>query len=175
MNRQEQVMTNADKMKRKIQYGIQIVTFRLGTENYGIPVAKVREIIRPMNTFPVPGLSEPVSGVINLRGEIIPVVKMHPVLGLEETPESSDEERKRRVIILDAESGGFGFVVDEVWEVIKVSSEDVQPPPEMGSGGIEADAVIGIVEMSGKMIICIEPQKLVGGILNTGKLAIECT
>ena len=175
MNRQEQVMSNAEQLKQKIQYGIQIVTFRLGPENYGVPVAKIREIIRPMNTFPVPGLSEPVAGVINLRGEIIPVVRMHPVLGIEESPDSEDEERKRRVIILDVESGGFGFIVDEVWEVVKVSSEDVQPPPEMGGGGLNVEAVIGIVEISGKMVICIEPQKLVGGILNTGNLAIECT
>lgn len=175
MNRQEQVMSNAEKLKKKIQYGIQIVTFRLGTENYGVPVAKIREIIMPMSTFPVPGLAKPVTGVINLRGEIIPVVRMHPVLGIEESSDSGDEDRKRRVIILDMESGGFGFIVDEVWEVVKVSSEDVQAPPEIGESGIDADAVIGIVEISGKMVICIEPQKLVGGILNTGNLAIECT
>ena len=146
----------------------------MGTENYGVPVSKIREIIRPMKTFPVPGLSDPVDGVINLRGEIIPVVRMHPVLGVD-TSACLEDERKERVIILDTESGGFGFLVDEVWEVVKVSAADVKPPPAMGEDGLDEDAVIGIVEVSGKMVICVEPRHLIKDLLHSGSLAIECT
>ena len=167
-------MSNSEKMKQRIQSGIQLVTFRLGTENYGVPVSKIREIIRPMKTFPVPGLSDPVDGVINLRGEIIPVVRMHPVLGVDGSA-CLEDERKQRVIILDAESGGFGFLVDEVWEVVKLSAADVKPPPPLGEGGLDEDAVIGIVEVSGKMVICIEPRHLIKDLLHSGSLAIECT
>jgi len=167
-------MSNSERMRQKIQSGIQMVTFRLGTENYGIPVSKIREIIRPMKTFPVPGLSDPVDGVINLRGEIIPIIRMHPVLGVDESV-CLDDERKQRVIILDVESGGFGFLVDEVWEVVKLSAADIKPSPAMRDERLDEDAVIGIVEVSGKMVICIEPRHLIKDLLHSGSLAIECT
>ncbi|HER43995.1 MAG TPA: purine-binding chemotaxis protein CheW, partial [Candidatus Eisenbacteria bacterium] len=143
-------MSNSERTRQNIQSGIQLVTFRLGTENYGVPVSKIREIIRPMKTFPVPGLSDPVDGVINLRGEIIPVVRLHPVLGVGGSA-CLDDERKQRVIILDAESGGFGFLVDEVWEVVKVSASEVKPPPAMADEALDEEAIIGIIEVSGKM------------------------
>lgn len=151
-----------------------MVTFRLGAENYGVPVSKIREIIRPMNTFPVPGLSDPVEGVINLRGEIIPVVRLYHLLGVDASA-CLEDERKQRVIILDSESGGFGFVVDEVWEVVKLSAADVKPPPALADDKLDKDAVIGIVEVSGKMIICVEPGHLIKDLLHSGSLAIECT
>jgi purine-binding chemotaxis protein CheW len=167
-------MSNSETVSQRIQSGIQMVTFRLGTENYGIPVSKIREIIRPMKTFPVPGLSDPVDGVINLRGEIIPVIRMHPVLGVDASA-CLEDERKQRVIILDTENGGFGFLVDEVWEVVKLSAADVKPPPTMGDDRLDEDAVIGIIEVSGKMVICIEPRHLIKDLLHSGSLAIECT
>jgi purine-binding chemotaxis protein CheW len=167
-------MSNSERMRQGIQSGIQMVTFRLGSENYGVPVSKIREIIRPMKTFPVPGLADPVDGVINLRGEIIPVIRLHPVLGVHVSA-CLEDERKQRVIILDAESGGFGFLVDEVWEVVKLTAADVKPPPAMGGDALDEDAVVGIVEVSGKMVICIEPSHLIKDLLNSGSLAIECT
>jgi purine-binding chemotaxis protein CheW len=167
-------MSDAEKAKQRIQAGIQLVTFRLGTENYGVPVSKIREIIMPMKSYPVPGLAKPAEGVINLRGEIIPIVRMQPVLNIDGSG-CLEDERKQRVIILDAESGGFGFIVDEVWEVIKISSADVKPAPDMGESGLDRDAVIGIVDIAGKMIICIEPGRLIKDLSNTGSLAIECT
>ena len=167
-------MSNSERMRQRIQPGIQLVTFRLGTENYGVPVSKIREIIKPMKIFPVPGLSEPVDGVINLRGEIIPVIRMHTVLGMDGSA-CLEDERKMKMIILDTESGGFGFLVDEVWEVVKLSPADIKPPPAMGDDRLDEDAVIGIVEISGKMVICIEPRHLIKDLLHSGSLAIGCT
>jgi purine-binding chemotaxis protein CheW len=139
--------------------GIQLVTFRLGSENYAVPVWRVKEIIRPIDTFPVPGMTGPVDGVINLRGEIIPVVNIHNVLDVAGDDETADD-RKRRIIILDAAGGGFGFGVDEVMEVARVSSEDVRPAPETGGGLRGGESVLGIVNISGRMVICIDPSKL---------------
>ena len=134
----------------------------------------MREIIGYMEITAVPQTPHEVKGVINLRGEIIPVIRMHPVLGVDESV-CLDDERKQRVIILDAENGGFGFLVDEVWEVVKLSAADVKPPPAMGDDRLDEDAVIGIVEVSGKMVICIEPRHLIKDLLHSGSLAIECT
>ncbi|HUV36036.1 MAG TPA: chemotaxis protein CheW [Patescibacteria group bacterium] len=152
--------------------GIQLVTFRLGSENYAVPVWRVKEIIRPIDTFPIPGMSGPVEGVINLRGEIIPVIRIHEVLGVRSTDDAA-EGRKRRIIILDAVGGGFGFGVDEVMEVARISSEDVRPAPETGCDKRCGVAVLGIVRISGRIVVCIDPSKLVQSIVNVQDLAVE--
>jgi chemotaxis signal transduction protein len=152
--------TETKKVNRTVASGIQLVRFRLGAEWYAVPVWKVREIIMPLETYPVPGLRGPVDGVINLRGEIIPVMRVDMLLGVER---AADDEgaRKSRIVILDQAGGGFGFVVDEVMEVVRVSAEAVQSPPDLGDRGIRKEAILGIVQLSGELVICIDPGKLV--------------
>ncbi len=153
---------NVNKTVKNSEAGIQLVTFRLGEEHYGIPVSKVKEIIRPIDSFPIPGMSGPVEGVINLRGEIIPVLKIHSVLGVRSSEESG-AQRKRRTIILDTEEGGFGFVVDEVMDVVRVAREGMKPAPDVGIDAGGAGSITGIVEIGGRMIICLEPERIVAG------------
>jgi purine-binding chemotaxis protein CheW len=150
--------------------GIQLVTFRLGAENYAVPVWRVKEIIRPIDMFPVPGMAGPVEGVINLRGEIIPVIRIHDILDVERTEEASGG-RKKRIIILDAAGGGFGFMVDEVMEVTKISSEQVRPAPATGRDRLGGESVLGIVNLSGRMVVCIDPSKLTPDAVSVRDLA----
>ncbi|MCK4235944.1 MAG: purine-binding chemotaxis protein CheW [Candidatus Krumholzibacteria bacterium] len=163
----------AEKRRNRADSGIQLVTFRLGAESYGVPVWMVKEIIRPIDTFKVPGMTHNVEGVINLRGVIIPILRIHFVLGVK-SGDGGEETRKTRIIILDAERDGFGFIVDEVMEVVRVSSEDVQPSPDVGKNGSFEEAVIGIVQISGQMVICIDPRKLVAGCLDAKEFASSC-
>ncbi len=153
--------------------GIQLVTFRLGSESYGIPVWKVKEIIRPMKAFPIPGMAKPVEGVINLRGEIIPVLLIHSVLGVKCSSEAG-AGRKKRIIILDTGDGGFGFVVDEVMDVVRVSGEDIKSSPEVNADHSGRDALLGIVQVGSRMVICIDPERLVSECLNIRELVAEC-
>ena len=147
----------------------QLVTFRLGREHYGIPVGKVKEIIRPMEACPIPGMAGPVEGVINLRGEIIPVLRIHLVLGSRETEE--DNSRKQRVIILESGEGRFGIVVDEVRDVVKIEDEEIKPSPGVSSDHKCEEAVLGIAQVGDRMIICLDPNKLVLGSLDFENLA----
>jgi chemotaxis signal transduction protein len=151
--------------------GVQFITFRLGAEYYGIPVLKVREILRPLDLFPVPGMGKDVEGVINLRGEIIPVVKIMALLGLE-VASNADAPRKGRMIIIDASRGSFGFFVDEVLEVTRVQKEEIQAPPDLGLRGAGADIITGIVQVSGRMVVCIDSEKLITDDLMAKELAI---
>lgn len=152
--------------------GIQLVTFRLGTECYGIPVWKVKEIIRPMKAYPIPGMARPVEGVINLRGEIIPVLMIHSVLGVSAGSEGPGS-RKKRIIILDTQEGGFGFVVDEVMDVTRIESSDIKKSPEVNNDHSSDEAMLGIVQISGRMVICIDPVALVSECLNVKELLSE--
>ena len=147
----------------------QLVTFRLGREHYGIPVEKVKEIIRPMEACPIPGMAAPVEGVINLRGEIIPVLRIHLVLGSRETIE--DSVRRQRVIILESGEGRFGIVVDEVRDVVKIEDEEIKDSPDVSSDRKCEKAILGIAQVGDRMIICLDPGKLVSESLDIENLA----
>lgn len=151
--------------------GTQLITFRLGAEYYGIHVSKVREILRPIDLFPVPGMGERVEGVINLRGEIIPVFKICSLLGLR-SEAGADATRKRRMIIIDAASGSFGFFVDEVLEVARIQAEEMQAAPALGADGPREAVVTGIVKVSGRMVVCIDPENIIPDDATAKELAI---
>jgi purine-binding chemotaxis protein CheW len=140
--------------------GVQLITFRLGAEYYGIYVSKVREILRPIDLFAVPGMGERIDGVINLRGEIIPIVKIDLLLGIRISG-GEDANRKRRMIIIDAVAGSFGFFVDEVLEVTRIQREDVQAAPAFGPQDPHTAVVTGIAKISGRMVVCIDPEKII--------------
>jgi len=147
----------------------QLVTFCLGREHYGIPVGKVKEIIRPMEACPIPGMAGPVEGVINLRGEIIPVLRIHLVLGSREMEE--DNSRKQRVIILESGDGRFGIVVDEVRDVIKIEDEKIKASPGVSMDHKCEEAILGIAQVGDRMIICLDPKKLVSESLDIENIA----
>ncbi|MCX5753340.1 MAG: chemotaxis protein CheW [Candidatus Krumholzibacteria bacterium] len=151
--------------------GEQLVTFRLGAEYYGIHVSKVREILRPLELFPVPGMGKDIEGVINLRGEIIPVAKLHSLLGIEPAA-NGDAPHKRRMIIIEASRGSFGFFVDEVLEVTRIQMEDMQAAPELARSAGRPDVVTGIVKVSGRMIVCLNSEKLITDDVMAKELAI---
>jgi purine-binding chemotaxis protein CheW len=151
--------------------GTQFITFRLGAEFYGIPVSKVREILRPLDLFPVPGMGTNVEGVINLRGEIIPIVKMHALLDAGR-PADADASRKRRVIIIEASFGSFGFFVDEVLEVARIQNEEMQAAPDLGGSGPRSNVVTGLVKVSGRMVVCLDSEKLIPDDLMAKELSI---
>jgi purine-binding chemotaxis protein CheW len=151
--------------------GTQLVTLRLGAEYYGIPVANVREILRPLDLFPVPGMGASIEGVINLRGEIIPIVKIHLLLGTG-PGETLEAPLRRRMIIIDASCGSFGFFVDEVLEVTRIQSEEIQTAPDLGAGSARSNLVTGIVKVSGRMVVCLDSEKLIPDDLLAKELVI---
>ena len=117
-----------------------------------------------MEACPIPGMAGPVEGVINLRGEIIPVLRIHLVLGSRETQE--DNSRKKRVIILESGEGRFGIVVDEVRDVVKIEDEKIKASPGVSSDHKCEEAVLGIAQVGDRMIICLDPRKLVSESLD---------
>ena len=116
----------------------QLVVFTLGSEEYGLPITQVQEIIRYAPPRTIPSAAATVRGVINLRGKIIPVCDLKLRLGLY----GEDAEDAKIVIV---ESGGVtaGIVVDEVDEVLTVEDEQLEPPPSGEVGHIEAVAKVG--------------------------------
>ena len=105
------------------------MVFRLGGDEYALPIESVSEIIRHAAPRTVASDSTDAHGVIGLRGNIVPIVDLTDRLGLPSRPPS----RRRQGVILDADGGQLGIVVDDVDEVVTVTEDDLENVPTAGT------------------------------------------
>lgn len=123
---------SAENLSSPTSLAGRYLTFRLGSESYGIDVMAVQEIIRFESITTVPQLPSHVRGVINLRGRIVPVVDLLIRFGF---PRAQDGERTCVVVVQVTTRRGLvpmGLLVDAVEEVLNVGKNDVAPPPDFG-------------------------------------------
>jgi len=136
---------------------IQLVSFMLSDEEYGVEVLKVREIIRMPTITKMPNTPHYVEGIINLRGKVIPIISMRKRFGLLENESSIHT----RIIIMDVAGTMTGFVVDSVSEVIRIQSSEIQPPPPMVSSGvIDQDFITGVFNHAERLLIIMDVDQL---------------
>jgi len=136
---------------------IQLVSFMLADEEYGVEVLKVREIIRMPTITKMPNVLQYVEGIINLRGKVIPIISMRKRFGLAENDNSS----QTRIIIMDVAGGLIGFIVDGVSEVIRIHSSEIQPPPSMVlSGGIGQEFITGVFNHAERLLIIMDVDRM---------------
>lgn len=134
---------------------LQLVTFRLGNEEYSLDILRVQEIIRHMELTRVPKAPEFVDGVINLRGRVIPVLDLRKRFGLAADDKTSDT----RIIVVDVNNKTVGFKVDAVSEVLRLPSDKVEPPPSLVTGK-ESAYIKGVGKMEGRLIILLDVSKI---------------
>ena len=142
----ETVVENATKAKPG-----KYLTFVLGEEFYGIPVLKVREIIRLVPITLVPQMPSFVKGVINLRGKIIPVVDLRLRF---ELPDIKDTERTCIVVVQVAMGGNakaaMGLIVDAVEEVTNITAGEIEDTPDFGTK-LSTEYLMGMAKVKGKV------------------------
>lgn len=129
----------------------QLVSFHLDSEEYGVEVLKVREIIRMINITHMPNTPPYVEGIINLRGKVIPIISMRRKFGLMDAENSS----QTRVIIMDVGGELLGFTVDSVSEVIRISASEIQPSPTVASGGIGQEYISGVINHDDRLLVLL--------------------
>ena len=138
------------------------LTFALGREEYGLPVLKVREIIKVMEVTLVPQVPPHVRGVINLRGKVIPVVDLRLKFGLPE----QDYSERTCIIVVDVDLGAsrlmMGIVVDSVSEVLNIASVEVDAAPEFGER-VDTDYMLGLAKVKGSVKILLDLDRVLGG------------
>lgn len=137
---------------------IQLVSFCLDREEYGVDVLKVREIIRLLNITRVPNAPYYVDGVINLRGKVIPIISLRKKFNLPEI----DHDKRTRIMVIESGNEMRGFIVDEVSEVIRICSSDIQPPPPMVNNNINVDCMAGVVNQTGRLLVLLDLEKMCG-------------
>ncbi len=106
---------------------VQLCAFRVGNEEYVIDLRRIREILQPLPITHVPRAPEFVEGVMNLRGEIIPVVDVRKRLGL------GGAHSRSKVLVVNVAGHMLGLVVDAVVEVVRIPRSAIGPPPLLGT------------------------------------------
>jgi chemotaxis signal transduction protein len=137
---------------------VQLVTFLLGAEEYGIPISQIQEIDRLAKITKVPKAAEFIEGITNLRGEVIPVLDTRKRFDLE--VKSPDD--RTRIIIVDLGGIKTGLVVDSVREVLNLAKKDIAPPPEAIGSGIDQQFISGIgkVDSGKRMIVLLDVERI---------------
>jgi purine-binding chemotaxis protein CheW len=149
-----------EKKVAVIEEAVQVVSFQVGLEEYGLDISSVAEVLRPLKITPLPRMPRFVEGVINLRGAIIPVVDMRKRFELSEI---KNEPKKMRMMITKnavAASPGtghhlLGLVVDNVQEVITIPKKHIESAPEAAKG-VHADFITGMGKVGNRLIILLD-------------------
>ena len=129
----------------------QVVAFNLGKEEYAVDVLNVQEIERLLNITRVPRTQDYIEGVINLRGNIVPVVNLHKKFSLE----SIGVEDDKRIIVFQFEELQVGIIVDEVSEVLRLNVNDIEETAKVYSS-ISAEHIKGIAKINDRLLILLD-------------------
>jgi len=134
----------------------QFVIFKLENEEYGIDILRVKEIKEMMNITRVPNTAHYVRGVINLRGEVIPVIDLRKRFNL---PEGKDSNNTR-IIIVSVDDIIVGFTADYSSEVVEISSDAIEEAPD-GVGSVDQGYISGIGKVGERLIILLDIVKII--------------
>ncbi|MBA4389346.1 MAG: chemotaxis protein CheW [Syntrophus sp. (in: bacteria)] len=134
---------------------LQLVTFKLGSEEFAVDILKVQEINKMMNITKIPNAPAFIEGVINLRGKIIPIVDLRKRLGFKD----QDYDKSTRIIVVELDGLVLGFIVDSVSEVLRIPENTIEPPPTM-IAGIESEYIEGIGKVDDRLLILLELKKI---------------
>ncbi len=138
---------------------IQLVTFRIGEEEFGVDILAVQEIIRIMQITMVPRAPEFIEGVINLRGKVIPVINMRTRFN----KPALDQDSNTRIVVMELENKIVGFLVDGVSEVLRIPESTVEDPPPVVAG-IGSEYIRGIGKLDNRLLILLNLDNLLGSI-----------
>ena len=156
MNQPEQQTTQPLGHDNKSKDLLHLVTFRLLGEEFGLPILDVREIIHMTSITPVPQAISFVEGVINLRGQIIPIIDLRKRFGIDAKTSSEGA----RIVVVELRNTVLGLIVDEISEILLIPAETVAPPPSLVAGSIGAEYIKGIGHYNEKMIILIDMHRV---------------
>lgn len=134
---------------------LQLVSFKIGQEEFGIDILKVQEIIKLIQITKLPNAPYFVDGVVNLRGRIIPVISLRTRLQMEKI----ECDNKTRIIVVELQGTTVGFIVDEVNEVLRIPKNITEAPPAMVAG-IDSDYITAVGKLEDRLLILLDLEKV---------------
>jgi purine-binding chemotaxis protein CheW len=137
---------------------IQLVSFNIGDEEFGVDILKVQEINRMLDVTRVPNAPEYVDGVINLRGKVIPIIDLRRRFAMER----KEHDKNTRIVVVELSGKVVGFVVDAVSEVLRIPKSVTEPPPPIVAG-IEAEYITAVGKLEDRLLILLDLEKVLTG------------
>jgi len=134
---------------------IQLVSFNIGEEEFGVDILKVQEINRMVEVTRVPNAPEYVDGVINLRGKVIPIIDLRRRFGMPR----KEKDKNSRIIVVELTGKVLGFVVDAVSEVLRIPGSVTEPPPAI-IAGIKAEYITAIGKLENRLLILLDLERV---------------
>ncbi len=128
----------------------QFISFSVGDEEYGLELLTVKEVIRVREITWLPKAPSFVKGIINLRGDVIPIIDLRDKFGLE----AKEATAMTRVIVVEVDGKLTGMVVDSASQVVRIPVDQIDPPPPV-FGGVAQDFITGVGKIDDKLIILL--------------------
>jgi purine-binding chemotaxis protein CheW len=130
---------------------LQVVSFALGSEEYGVDIAQVQEINRMVTVTHVPQAAQFMEGVINLRGRLIPIIDLRTRFGMER----AERTKNTRIVVTEIGSKRLGMVVDSVSEVLRIPVEQIEDAPDLVAG-VDTEYIRGVGKLDDRLIILLD-------------------
>tara|TARA_R110002111_G_scaffold235462_1_gene296658 strand:- start:172 stop:1146 length:975 start_codon:yes stop_codon:yes gene_type:complete len=143
---------------------LEVLIFGLGEQSYGVNVAKVREVILPVNVAASPGQPADVMGMFNLRGVVLPLVDLHSYFKIDPVGTNNDHSpnENHRIIVTEFNGSQAAFKVERVERIHRMSWQDIRSVPE--ETGSDHMSVTGIAELEGKLILMLDFESIFDSI-----------
>ena len=153
--------------EKESENSLQIVTVHLGDEVYGIDISLIHTVIMPQPITHVPKTPAFISGIMNLRGRILPVIDLRVRFGMAEATETRSTSR---IVIVNIEGITAGLIVDAVSEVYSVAPDNIRPTPDLGTS-TERACVHSLASIDEKMVMLLDIDKLVTSCIEAAEPA----
>jgi purine-binding chemotaxis protein CheW len=137
---------------------VQVVSFQLASEEYGVDISQVQEIIRMVEITHVPRAPRFMEGVINLRGQLIPIIDLRTRFGMAR----AEHTKSTRIVVTEIGSKRVGMVVDSVSEVLNIPLENVEDAPDM-IAGVGTEYIQGVGKVNDRLIILLDLTMVIDG------------
>ena len=153
---EQETVTKVDVNETDITGELQLVSFNIGSEEFGVDILKVQEINRMVEITRVPQAPNYVEGVINLRGKVIPIIDLRKRFSLE----LKEPDKNTRIVVVDIGGNIMGMIVDSVSEVLRLPANTIEPPPDLVTG-INSEYINGVAKLENRLLIFLDLSKVV--------------
>jgi len=151
-------MPEIEELKKESTELLQLVSFMISNEEFGVSILFVQEINRMLQITKVPNAPNFVDGVVNLRGRVIPVIDLRTKLGIER----KEHDKNTRIVVVEVGGKNAGFIVDAVKEVLRIPESITEAPPEIVTG-INSEFITAVAKLDDRLITIIDLEKILSG------------
>jgi purine-binding chemotaxis protein CheW len=162
-----EIISNKELAAAGANVTIQLVTFNIGSGEYAVDIGKVQEINRYVEVTKIPNTPDFVEGVINLRGRVMPVINLAKVFGHEPSL-----IKETKIMIAEIRGNITGLIVDNVSEVLRISSSVIEPPPALSNGN-SGNLVRAIAKLEDRLLMLLDLDMLLLGDTTCEAITLE--